>query len=116
MKFTKWDWSGPEHWGADHVHLLHWVGQVHHDQTHPEMSVIVIIMIVIIIVMCSANFPYHITGQKFSFCILPIGDDQLCQPARSCFWSIVMIREVCGKNLKSSIVCLTRTKLRDINL
>ena len=108
MKFTKWDWSGPEHWGADHVHLLHWVGQVHHDQTHPEMSVIVIIMIVIIIVMCSANFPYHIT-----FCTRY---DQLCQPARSCFWSIVMIREVCGKNLKSSIVCLTRTKLRDINL
>ena len=37
MKFTKWDWSGPEHWGADHVHLLHWVGQVHHDQTHPDV-------------------------------------------------------------------------------
>ena len=40
---TKWDGSGPEHWWRDHVYLLHWVGQIHHDQTHPEMWVIVFV-------------------------------------------------------------------------
>ena len=48
--------------------------------------------------------------------IWPSYDDHQTQPARSCFWSVVIVCKVCWQNLKSSVVRLTGTKLRYINL